>query len=77
MMVRSHSISVLLFSAWSTFKYSQDLLAKKKADPPNCPIALLLSVILFFNNSWKTQTGVVFYWTGVGVIVSEGSELPR
>ena len=65
-MLRSRSTSVLLFSDWGTFRYSHDLLAKKKAPPPNCPIALLVSVILSFNNSRKTQTGTAFCWTGLG-----------
>ena len=54
---RRRRMSVLLFSCCSTFRYSQDLHAKKTAPVASWPMALCVSVDLLLATSATTERG--------------------
>ena len=54
-------ISVLFFSACGTFKYSQDLHAKKNAANASCDVAFCFSVSSLFAISTRTHAGKATY----------------
>jgi len=65
-MLRRRRMSVRLFSACGTFRYSQDLHAKNIAPIESWEMACRVLVSCFFASSTSTQRGRAFCWTGFG-----------
>ena len=73
-MFPSLKTSVLLFSDWGTFRYSQERIAQKKAPMPSCPMALSVSVRFLLYIMISTWAGRAFCCFGLGSLLRKAQK---